>query len=123
MQKNLYRKLSLLFIKYTPGIMALSCSLKIFILGLGISKLFTTNIIVNIINLTIDVFIVLGVYFLGKTFNYCWKHQSLCRAALIGYLNYGIFIIFKPSSGVFLLLTVAYVALILIMGAVYYEYK
>lgn len=84
---KLYKKITLLSIKYGPSIVALTCSIKIFLITYSVPG-DTFSYTVSLINLLIFVLLIGVLYCEGKFFHYCWKHRSLCRVALWGCIFY-----------------------------------
>lgn len=123
-KNHVIRHLSLIFIKYLPAILAITCSVKILILSTHDLNQYCYSVLcVNLINVILELFIVGGIYVLGKTLNFCWKHRSLCRTATWGYIYYIIFILFKVQAIYIIPLTIFYVCLVIIMVICYNEIK
>lgn len=99
------KKLYLLGIKYGPSIMAITCCFKLFFDSIeGVSTGIYEDII-HCINVLLDWFIIWLFYITGLYFNFCWKHQSLCKISAWGYLFYLIFLIVKPDQIITIILT------------------
>lgn len=113
MTKLTYKRLALLFVKYSPALMAIVCSIKLFVYYLG------HYTIVHYINVFLNIFIVGGIYTLGRTFGYCWKHRSLCRTAFWGYVVYAVALAAGVSDKDLLIPAALYIILVLIMALLY----
>lgn len=115
MTSKVTKQLLLLAVKYVPAIMALTCCFKIFLFEYTGDK---PNII-NWINVLLNIFIVLIFYLEGVVFRFCWKHRSLCRTALWGYVFYIGFMIFDPPGWFTIPLCIFYIILVIIMSITY----
>lgn len=105
MTKFALKKSYLLGIKYGPSIMALTCCLKLFFESVGGITTGIYEDIIHYINVILCWFIIWLFYITGLYFNFCWKHQSLCRITAWGYLFYLMFLISKPSQLITIILT------------------
>lgn len=88
------RKYSLLAVRYGPVLLGLTCSAKIILLSHGEAIMSPSEMILHFLNLLLDLSLLCSFYIQGKTFGFCWKHQSLCRTAAWGYLYYFMFFSF-----------------------------
>lgn len=118
MRQAYHKKILLIWIKYGPSLMALTCCLKIF-LWTHVTYIDTGIIIMNIINLILNILIVFMLYCSGVYFGYCWKHKSLCRLAMWGYIYYPLFIIFEVPNNELYALTAFYVIYVVIIQMIY----
>lgn len=102
------KKLYLIGIKYGPSIMALTCCLKLFFEAIDGTSTGMYEDITHGINIVLNFFVIGMFYITGKYFHYCWKHQSLCRIAIWGYVFYTFILIFKPQQEMTIILTTWY---------------
>lgn len=113
------KKLILTSIKYGPSIMVLTCCFKILILSLSDTIIGPEEIIVNIINVILNILLTIMFYIMGKYFGYCWKHRSLCRTALYGYIGYILLIILNINNILVTQICLVYVMIVIIMTIIY----
>lgn len=89
MSKQILRKYGLIFLKYCPFILALTCVCKIWLFYLH------NAFLAKIVNVILNTTIVLGIYCLGRTLGYCQIHRFLSYFTLFGYFWYSVFLIFE----------------------------
>lgn len=114
-----YKKLILLAIKYGPSTLCLTGCTKILLLSYASTKNIQ-EIIVNWINVGIDLVLLGFLYVAGRYFNYCWKHHSLCRLALWGYIYYMSFLALNAPKELVRPITIWYVIFTLVVTLSYY---
>lgn len=119
MKSSIYKKLFLLGIKYGPSIMALTCCLKIHLLAHDPTLTHQCEYVVHWINWVLNLFFLGMFYTAGKYFHYCWKHQSLCRITLAGYIYYPIFLILQVPNEEIRYITWWYVFFVSIVTLLY----
>ena len=119
----LYKRLGLLSIKYMPSILALVCSVKIMLLTASDIYKDTYMYVVHWINWFFSLTVLAGIYCLGRALGYCWKHQSLCRLTLWGFIYYAYFLVMQVPKSETRPLTYIYVAAVLIYTMLYKELK
>lgn len=102
-----------------PSVMAITCSLKIWLLCSSEVVKDTWCYTVNWINCILNLIALLIVYSLGRSFGYCWKHRSLCRIALWGYLWYAWFLLIRVDRAEVLGTAILYVLIVLVVTAFY----
>ena len=110
-------------IKYMPSILALTCSVKIMLLTSSPVEKDAWLYAVNWINWVLSLIVLGAFYCLGKCFGYCWKHQSLCRLTMWGYLYYAFFLVVQVPKSETLPLAYMYVAAVMIYTILYKELK
>lgn len=110
---KILKRVFLIGIKYGPSIMAITCCLKIHLLSHSIHK-DNFELSVNVINWLLNLFFLGMFYIAGKYFHYCWKHQSLCRIALWGYVYYIVFIVLKTPHEVIHPLSLWYLCFVIV---------
>lgn len=116
---SLDHKLILLSIKYAPSILALTCSVKIWMLTMCDHDKCQWLYLVNWINVVFNLIILGVVYVMGRFYGFCWKHRSLCRFALWGYIYYIFFLIDRTPKSFTMPLALMYVAIVLVFSALY----
>lgn len=121
MQKESYRKMVLLGIKYAPTALALTCAVKICLLTQNDIEKNGWLWAVNGINLIANMTALLFFYCCGKYFGYCWKHSSLCRLAMWGYIYYGAFALLKSEHDLIEPITVFYALMVIVLTLCYKE--
>lgn len=120
MHNNPYiKKVFLLCVKYGPSIMALTCCLKLFFDSKDLSGSSIWEDMTHIINLILDYFIIGMFYIAGKCFNFCWKHESLCRIAAWGYLYYTLFLSLNTKQEIMVILTSWYLIFTIVITLLY----
>jgi len=117
MNSKILKRIFLTGIKYGPSMMALTCCIKIHLLSNQITE--SNEQIVHYINLFMDLGYLGMFYIAGKYFNYCWKHQSLCRIAMWGYIYYFIFEICNTPHVIIHPLAIWYVIFVVIITILY----
>lgn len=106
------------YIKYGPALLAITCGLKIH-LSLYESHPHFGDIFIHWVNWLLNLSLLVMFYAAGKYFHFCWKHRSLCRIALYGYLFYATVLIFNLSNIYIDILSVTYMWLVLIISGLY----
>lgn len=123
MVKAVYRHLGLMAVKYAPSVLALTCSVKILLNCLSSAEKDAYLLAINWVNSILSLFILGAVYVLGKCYGYCWKHRSLCKMALWGYVYYIFFLTFQIPRDEVLYISILYVAFVIASTLLYTEIK
>lgn len=121
---NVFHKgIGLFAIKYAPSVLALTCSIKIFLWVLSKSGGDYFSYSLNWINWGLNILCLLAFYSLGKAFGYCWKHRSLCRVAMWGYIYYGVFLLSNAPKSEVVNITIFYVCVVAFCTILYREIR
>ena len=123
MKNETYKTIIVQAIKYAPTVLALTCSVKIWMLTMHDGDKDAWLYGVNWINWVLQVVTVGVFYCMGRYFGFCWKHRSLCRLALWGCIYYATFLISGVAKTDIRPLTMAYVILVLGVALMYKEVK
>ncbi len=117
--KNMLKNIFVLFVKYMPSILALTCAIKIWCLTMSDVQKDGWLYAVNYINVFYDMIGLGGIYCAGRFFGFCWKHRSLCRMALFGYLYYIAFLVFGVDRAEIRLISLVYMIGVIITTLMY----
>ena len=115
---NFYKKIGLIFIKYGPFLVALTCAIKIWLFYLGLTG------IAKCVNVVITFLITLCIYSLGRYLSYCYIHRVLCNFTLYGAFYYIIYLIFDiPYNNIYTLVHLILYTIVLIIFCICYKCK
>lgn len=123
MTNDMRKSILVLGIKYAPSILALTCSAKIFFLSLNDTPRSVWEAGVNWINCILNIAALFVFYCMGKYFAFCWKHTSLCRVAMWGYIYYAVFLLFGIPMETLKPLSLLYMIMVIALTSIYSEVK
>ena len=101
MNKDVYKRIMLIGIKYLPALFALITACKILLLNVNSIENMSYIEPVHWLNLLLSAIGIGTTYCAGRCLGFCWKHRSLCRIAIYGMIFYiGVLIFAVPASAV-----------------------
>lgn len=113
------KSIFVLFVKYMPSVLALTCAIKIWCLTMSEAQKDAWLYAVNYINVFYDLIGLGGIFCCGRFLGFCWKHRSLCRMALFGYLYYIAFLVFGINRSEIRLIALVYMIMVIITTILY----
>lgn len=123
MNKDVYKRIMLIGIKYLPALFALITACKILLLNVNSIENMSYVEPVHWLNLLLSAIGIGTTYCAGRCLGFCWKHRSLCRMAIYGMIFYIIVLIFAVPASAVSYVCYAYMIITIITVLLYGECK